>query len=209
MTISKGGRLEAKDGLLVISGAVNGSGTIQIDNGATVEIAGLELDRNLTVTFQSGGTGTLILDSPGFFSGTIAALTDGDRIILARTGSATAPSPNEVVAAMIGSSSDIGQSLYIQEGSDIFESDAAAGQHCGQRTRQRSHTDRPGNRKAALLCGQQRRQRNEQLHHTDAVLGQPDRAGTRLKSVRQRPGRQRQLHRRRHQDRNHLRQLQL
>ena len=120
VTISKGGRLEAKDGLLVIPGDVKGSGTIQIDNGATVKIAGLELDRNLTVTFQSGGTRTLILDSPGFFSGTIAGLTDGDRIILARTGSATAPSPNEVVAATIGSSSDIGQSLYIQEGSDIL-----------------------------------------------------------------------------------------
>jgi fibronectin-binding autotransporter adhesin len=60
VTISMGGRLEAKDGLLVISGDVKGSGTIQIDNGATVKIAGLELDRNLTVTFQSGGTGTLI-----------------------------------------------------------------------------------------------------------------------------------------------------
>ena len=209
VTISKGGRLEAKDGLLVISGAVNGSGTIQIDNGATVEIAGLELDRNLTVTFQSGGTGTLILDSPGFFSGTIAGLTDGDRIILARDGLRDC-----TFAERSRRRDDREQQRYrsvaLHPGRlGYFESDAAAGQHCGQRTRQRSHTDRPGNRKAALLCGQQRRQRNEQLHHTDAVLGQPDRAGTRLESVRQRPGRQRQLHRRRHQDRNHLRQLQL
>ena len=65
VTISKGGKIEATAGLLVISGNVNGSGTIQIDSLATVEIVGLELDKNLNVTFQSGGTGTLILDSPG------------------------------------------------------------------------------------------------------------------------------------------------
>jgi hypothetical protein len=119
VTISKGGKIEAKNGLLVISGNVNGSGTIQIDNGATVEIVGLELDKNLNLTFQSGGTGTLILDSPGAFTGTIAGLTNGDRIVLANTGSATTPTPNEVVAATIGSSSDLGQTLYVQEGYNI------------------------------------------------------------------------------------------
>ena len=91
VTISKGGKIEAKDGLLVISGNVNGSGTIQIDNGATVEIVGLELDKNLNVTFQSGGTGKLILDSPRAFQGRITGLTDGDQIVLTSTGSATLP----------------------------------------------------------------------------------------------------------------------
>ena len=119
VTISKGGKIEAKDGLVVISGNVSGSGTIQIDNGATVEIVGLELDKNLNVTFQSGGTGKLILDSPRAFQGRITGLTDGDQIVLTSTGSATLPRQNEVVAATIRSSSKAGQSLLVAAGTDV------------------------------------------------------------------------------------------
>ena len=152
VTISKGGKIEATAGLLVISGNVNGSGTIQIDSLATVEIVGLELDKNLNVTFQSGGTGTLILDSPGAFSGKITGLTNGDQIVLTNTGSATTPTPNEVVAATIGSSSDLGQVALRPGREHHYQSDAAADQHRSQRAGQRSDTHRRGDPEAALFA---------------------------------------------------------
>jgi hypothetical protein len=114
---SRGGKIEAKDGLLVISGGVAGNGTVQIDNNETVEISGAVGSR-VSVTFQSGGTGTLILDNPKLFGGLIVGLTDGDQIILTSTGSATSPKANEVVAATIGSSSTTGQAVLILGGSD-------------------------------------------------------------------------------------------
>jgi hypothetical protein len=148
VTISKGGKIEAKVGLLVISGDVNGGGTIQIDNGATVEIVGLELDKNLNVTFQSGGTGTLILDSPGAFTGTIAGLTNGDRIVLANTGSATTPTPNEVVAATIGSSSGLGRRCTSKKGttSSIRRGNRSALRSAGRPTTPYSPARRPKSR---------------------------------------------------------------
>ena len=206
VTISKGGKIEAKDGLLVISGDVNGSGTIQIDNGATVEIVGLELDKNLNVTFQSGGTGTLILDSPGAFSWhhrrADQRRSDRSRQHRIRDNADTERSRRRDHRKQQRSRADALRPRRVQH----YQSDAAADQHCGQRAGQRSHTHRRGDPKAALLCRQQRRQWRQQLHDADLVIGQPDRAGDGLEPVR-RPRRP-VPDRRRHQDRHHFRQLQ-
>jgi hypothetical protein len=96
-TIAAKSVVEVKEkslGTVKFSG-LSGSGTVQIDKDATVEIVG-SVASGVTVTFQPGGTGTLILDSPYQFGGRITGLADGDHIVLTSTGSGTSPKPNEV-----------------------------------------------------------------------------------------------------------------
>src|SRR5262249_52566045 len=74
------GVVEAKGGTLIIDGSVSGSGTIEIGDGATVEITGA-VSAGTRIVFETRN-GTLQLDSPQSFQGTIAAATYGDVIDL-------------------------------------------------------------------------------------------------------------------------------
>jgi hypothetical protein len=73
------GKVEVTDGTLEIAGATSGSGSLQVDAGATLQLDGAD---SLNVTFTSS-TGKLILKDPGNFSGTISGLTGSDQIDLA------------------------------------------------------------------------------------------------------------------------------
>ena len=63
----------------------NGSSPINIASGATVEIAGASAQ---SVSF-AGSTGTLILDSPSSFTGTVAGLAGQDTLDLVDVSFAT------------------------------------------------------------------------------------------------------------------------
>ena len=70
------GMLEAKAGLLEICGKVTGHGHAIIDGGA-MEFGN---DSDASVVFASGTTGTLVLDDPDDFTGTISGYSNGDSI---------------------------------------------------------------------------------------------------------------------------------
>ncbi|WP_295844599.1 VCBS domain-containing protein [Tardiphaga sp.] len=70
------GTLEAKAGLLEICGKVTGHGHAIIDGGA-MEFGN---DSDVSVVFASGTTGTLVLDDPDDFTGTISGYSNGDSI---------------------------------------------------------------------------------------------------------------------------------
>jgi VCBS repeat-containing protein len=70
------GTLEAKAGLLEICGKVTGHGHAIIDGGA-MEFGN---DSDASVVFASGTTGTLVLDDPDDFTGTISGYSNGDSI---------------------------------------------------------------------------------------------------------------------------------
>ena len=70
---SNGGKME-------VAGAVTGNGQFLIAKAATLELGGPTAE---TVTFESGGAGTLYLDKATEFSGAVAGLAQGDAIDLA------------------------------------------------------------------------------------------------------------------------------
>ena len=94
--LTNGGTITAIGSLLDITGAIIGDGTLQIDNGATMEVNST-VAASQTLMFASDGTGTLQIDSQPFsFNATISDLRPGDAIDLsssslgsARVSSAT------------------------------------------------------------------------------------------------------------------------
>ncbi len=102
LTISAGGRMagfgtitdapvnnsviEAQGGLLDITGNVTGSGTLQIDNAATLELGGSSSE---TVNFAAGAVGKLKLDTATSFTGSITNVAVGDVIDLANVAPAS------------------------------------------------------------------------------------------------------------------------
>jgi hypothetical protein len=74
------GTIESNSGLLDVSGAVTGTGTLRIDAGETLEV-GSTVASTQTAVFASN-TGTLSLDIPLDFSGSITNFTGSDAIYL-------------------------------------------------------------------------------------------------------------------------------
>jgi fibronectin-binding autotransporter adhesin len=71
------GKIEAKGGLLTITGNIVGAGALQIDAASTLEVGGAASE---TATYT--GVGTLKLDLPGSFTGPVAGLVLNDVIDL-------------------------------------------------------------------------------------------------------------------------------
>jgi hypothetical protein len=87
--VENDGQIIANGGTLVLNGAVTGTGVAQIDNNATLELKG-SFAAGGTVSFAGTGPGTLILDDPADFQGTIANIQSGDTIDLANVTPASA-----------------------------------------------------------------------------------------------------------------------
>ena len=111
-SIANNGQIIAanSDETLTLDGAVTGTGIETIDNNATLELEG-SVGKGQTISFADA-TGTLILDDPNEFSGTIEGIQVGDSIVLANTGAAT---DNGVISANIGTYLGI-QTLQLLEG---------------------------------------------------------------------------------------------
>ena len=77
-TVINSGLIEAKGGKLALTQALTGTGTMQIDAGATLELGAASAE---AVSF-GGAVGTLKLDSPSSFTGVISGLVAGDVIDL-------------------------------------------------------------------------------------------------------------------------------
>ena len=77
--VSDTGLIEANGGVLAIMGASSGSGRMQIDAGATLELG---TTCALNAAF-AGAAGTLLLDKPTTYSGTIGGFAVGETIVLA------------------------------------------------------------------------------------------------------------------------------
>ena len=80
------GSIQAGGTLLQIVGVVTGKGTATIQGGGTLELGAGDAQ---TVTF-SGAGGTLRLDRPSSFTGTLAGLTTGDAVDLVGTAATSA-----------------------------------------------------------------------------------------------------------------------
>ncbi len=78
--IANGGTIEARGTGLYLAQPVLGTGVLQIDAGAILEL-GAGVPSSQMVTFASS-TGTLKLDQPASFAGTLSGLTAGDLIDL-------------------------------------------------------------------------------------------------------------------------------
>ena len=79
--VSNDGTILATGGQLEITGDVSGSGTAEIDNDATLTLDG-SFAQSGTVSFASNDQGTLVLNEPQEFDGTIAGIGFGDTIDL-------------------------------------------------------------------------------------------------------------------------------
>src|SRR5262249_656914 len=71
--------IEAKQGILTLHANLIGSGLVQIDQNATLELAGTS---DATITFQGGYTTTLMIHDVDGFTGTIKNFKQGDVIEL-------------------------------------------------------------------------------------------------------------------------------
>ena len=78
--VTNGGTIETTAGSLKVSGAVTGTGTLLIDAGNTLEL-GSSAATTQTAVFASS-TGTLNLDTPGSFAGSISGFSGSDDIHL-------------------------------------------------------------------------------------------------------------------------------
>src|SRR5262249_26924238 len=85
--VTNNGTLEVAGGTLELAGTLSGTGVFKIDAGAALQIDGADA---LQVVFNTGSTGTLILEDPTHFTGTIAGLTTSTKIDLTNINSATA-----------------------------------------------------------------------------------------------------------------------
>ena len=77
-TILDAGSIHAANGHLLLSQGVNGSGTITIASGATLELAGT-VQSGITIEF-AGPSATLIEDNPASFGGAVIGFTQSDAI---------------------------------------------------------------------------------------------------------------------------------
>ena len=84
--VTNNGTLEVAGGTLELAGALSGTGVFKIDAGAALQIDGADA---LQVVF-TGSTGTLILEDPIHFTGTIAGLNGNAAIDLTNINSSTA-----------------------------------------------------------------------------------------------------------------------
>jgi hypothetical protein len=85
--VSNSGVIEAKGGTLILSGAVSGTGTLQIDNGGTLSLASTDAEN---VTFTGINAGLAVTKTPGSFTGTLAGFGPGDSLGFGTMGVASA-----------------------------------------------------------------------------------------------------------------------
>jgi hypothetical protein len=78
--VANSGTIESNTSLLDVTGAVTGTGTLKIDAGETLEV-GSTVASTQTAVFASA-TGTLSLDQPPNFAGSITNFTGSDQIYL-------------------------------------------------------------------------------------------------------------------------------
>ena len=78
--VANAGTIEARGGTLILAQPVQGSGSVLIDSGATLELGGAE-PAGQVVRFASSG-GTLKIDQPSSYAGTLSGYTAGDVIDL-------------------------------------------------------------------------------------------------------------------------------
>jgi hypothetical protein len=121
--IVNNGLIYAHGGALVVEGSISGGGSVQIDSRSTLELGAAAGQGHQVINFGQGGfsDGTLVLDAPMTFGGTLIGMTDGDSIILRNTGSA---SGNLVISATIGTLAGT-QTLQIYEDTDTSYPNAA------------------------------------------------------------------------------------
>ena len=85
-SITDNGTVELINGKLELAGTLSGTGVLQIDAGATLQLDGAD---SINVKFN-GPTGDLVLKNPAAFAGTIIGLSGNDQIDLTNIASATA-----------------------------------------------------------------------------------------------------------------------
>jgi hypothetical protein len=96
-TIQDGGLIEATNGDLLLSQGVNGSGTITIASGATLELAGT-VQSGITIKF-AGPNARLIEDDPASFGGAVTGFVQSDAIYQGLT-LVTPPTINGAAASL-------------------------------------------------------------------------------------------------------------
>ena len=102
--LANSGIINASVGKLDLGGAVTGIGQLQIGNGATLELGGTTAE---AATFE-GKLGTLLLDDPSRFSGTVAGMAKGDGIDLADFAFSSHPTISNVVGTgAAGTTTDV------------------------------------------------------------------------------------------------------
>jgi len=74
------GKIQASGGLLKVTGQITGTGSLQIDNGSTLQLGGAT---SQTALFSNNADGVLKLDVASSFTGTMAGVTLGDIVNLA------------------------------------------------------------------------------------------------------------------------------
>src|SRR5437868_6227989 len=75
--VSNSGLIWANGGGISFTGAVTGDGEAQISGHGIIEFGGASSEH---VHFDAAAAGTLVLDAPAAFTGTIAGMTDDDLI---------------------------------------------------------------------------------------------------------------------------------
>jgi T5SS/PEP-CTERM-associated repeat protein len=111
------GTIDASKGLLKIDGNINGDGTVQISNEATLELGGSfgSVGANGTIDFLTSDQHTLVLDDPTDFNGSLNGVGLGDQIIIPISALSAGDS---IIAAPIVQMGGT-QTLLIFEGTSI------------------------------------------------------------------------------------------
>jgi autotransporter-associated beta strand protein len=81
-SISNTGKVAVSSGMLDLQGAVSGTGTLQVSNGATLELDGA-VATGQTLAYQAGSTGEFALDGfdvGAFFHGSVSGWAAGDQL---------------------------------------------------------------------------------------------------------------------------------
>ena len=165
------GTIELNTSLLDVTGAVSGTGTLKIDAGQTLEV-GSTVASTQTAVFASN-TGTLSLDQPLNFAGSITNFTGSDAIYLGgqtATGFGGYNTSTHVLTVL-------GAGNYDDSAADLQRL-LHAGQFPGRR--QRPHDHRP-----AGDAGHDRSVADPHLHQRSAgndVIAMPA-AGTGLEAI--------------------------
>jgi hypothetical protein len=102
--ISNAGTIDASGGTLTLSGAATGSGGLQIEASATLELGAASAE---TVLFH-GASAELKLDSPAAFTGTLSGFAATDSLLLeSTTATAAVLSGSKLTVTLSGGSTEV------------------------------------------------------------------------------------------------------
>lgn len=99
-SITLSGAIEAKTGTLALQGALSGSGTLQVDAGATLDLGSTAAATRVNLV---GNGATLAMSQPAGFTGTLVGFSLSDRLDL-RNVSATSASASGTLLTVLQSS---------------------------------------------------------------------------------------------------------